>query len=95
LGIFWLGVEDSFGMEADRSLRAEQPSDASLCKRITDTLITHHHQTIGLVLAMLFPVAGHCAAADAPTKGFRVKLAPKRSITVSPEARPGSSPLLT
>jgi hypothetical protein len=61
---------DRFGMEADRSLRADQPSDASRCKRITDTLMTHHHQTIGLVLAMLFPVAGHCAAADAPTTGF-------------------------
>jgi hypothetical protein len=29
-----------------------------------------HHQTILVLLAMLFPVAGHCAAAEAPATGF-------------------------
>ena len=32
--------------------------------------MSKHHQTIGFALAMLFPVAGHCAAAEAPTNGF-------------------------
>jgi hypothetical protein len=32
--------------------------------------MTQHIQTISLTLAMLFPVAGHSAAADAPAKSF-------------------------